>query len=414
MPGSVKDMINTLWTKNFTIITLGTVISAIGGVAMGFALSFVVFDNTGSTLMMALFAAASSLPGVILPVLISPYLDNFRRKPVIVGLDYLSAVIYLLFGLYLLKHSFSLPLYLLFSLLCGSIGSVYNLAYESLYPNLIPDGFAQKGYTISGMLYPTVTMVMTPVASILYTRLGLGVLCLGEGLLLAAAATVETQIRVEEHTKPGGKFSFGDYLGDFKEGFRYLKKEKGLLRIYGYMPITQGISQATEPLIRAWFRTAPGLNLTMYALFTTAEFIGRTVGGLIHYKVEIPPEKRFSLAYLVYVTYNIMDTVLLWLGFPLMLLNRGICGFLGINSATLRASSVQNYLPDNMRAKVNAVFNMLYALVPTLLTLAVGALGEVMDYRLCVTLVSAAGLLPCYLIMWRGREDVKKVYNRKY
>ena len=407
-------MKNTLWTKNFTIITLGTVISAIGGVAMGFALSFVVFDNTGSTLMMALFAAASSLPGIILPVLLSPYLDNFRRKPVIVGLDYLSAVIYLLFGLYLLKHSFSLPLYLLFSLACGSIGSVYNLAYESLYPNLIPEGFAQKGYTVSGMLYPTVTMVMTPVASILYTRLGLGVLCIGEGLLLAAAASVETQIRVEEHTKPGGKFSFSDYIGDFKEGFRYLKKEKGLLRIYGYMPITQGISQASEPLIRAWFRTAPGLNLTMYALFTTAEFIGRTIGGLVHYKFEIPPEKRFSLAYLVYVTYNIMDTVLLWLGFPLMLVNRGICGFLGINSATLRASSVQNYLPDNMRAKVNAVFNMLYALVPTLLTLAVGALGEVMDYRLCVTLVSAAGLLPCYLIMWRGREDVKKVYNRKY
>ena len=407
-------MKNTLWTKNFTIITLGTVISAIGGVAMGFALSFVVFDNTGSTLMMALFAAASSLPGIILPVLLSPYLDNFRRKPVIVGLDYLSAVIYLLFGLYLLKHSFSLPLYLLFSLACGSIGSVYNLAYESLYPNLIPEGFAQKGYTVSGMLYPTVTMVMTPVASILYTRLGLGVLCIGEGLLLAAAASVETQIKVVEHTKPGGKFSFGDYIGDFKEGFRYLKKEKGLLRIYGYMPITQGISQATEPLIRAWFRTAPGLNLTMYALFTTAEFIGRTIGGLVHYKFEIPPEKRFSLAYLVYVTYNIMDTVLLWLGFPLMLVNRGICGFLGINSATLRASSVQNYLPDNMRAKVNAVFNMLYALVPTLLTLAVGALGEMMDYRLCVTLVSAAGLLPCYLIMWRGREDVKKVYNRKY
>ena len=407
-------MQNTLWTKNFTIITLGTVISAIGGVAMGFALSFVVFDNTGSTLMMALFAAASSLPGVILPVLISPYLDNFRRKPVIVGLDYLSAVIYLLFGLYLLKHSFSLPLYLLFSLLCGSIGSVYNLAYESLYPNLIPEGFAQKGYTVSGMLYPTVTMVMTPVASILYVKLGLGILCIGEGLLLAAAASVETQINVEEHIKPGRKFSFHDYIRDFREGFRYLKKEKGLLRIYGYMPITQGVSQATEPLIRAWFRTAPGLNLTMYALFTTAEFIGRTVGGLVHYKFEIPPEKRFSLAYLVYVTYSIMDTVLLWLGFPLMLVNRGVCGFLGINSATLRASSVQNYLPDNMRAKVNAVFNMLYALVPTLLTLAVGALGEVMDYRLCVTLVSAAGLLPCYLIMWRGREDVKKVYNRKY
>lgn len=407
-------MKSTLWTKNFTIITLGTVISAIGGVAMSFALSFVVFDNTGSTLLMALFAAASSLPRILLPVLLSPYLDNFRRKPVIVGLDYLSAGIYLLFGLYLLRHEFSLALYLLFSLLCSSIGSVYNLAYNSLYPNLIPEGFAQKGYTVSGMLYPTVTMVMTPVASILYTKLGLGVLCVGEGLLLAAAATVETRIKVEERVKHGAKFSFQDYVRDFKEGFRYLKREKGLLRIYGYMPITQGISQATEPLIRAWFRTAPGLDITMYALFTTAQFIGRTIGGLVHYKFEIPPEKRFSLSYLVYVTYNLMDTALLWLGFPLMLVNRSICGFLGINSATLRESSVQNYLPDNMRAKINAVFNALYALVPTVLTVAVGALGEVMDYRLCVSLVSFAGLLPCYLIMWRGREDVKKVYNRKY
>ena len=77
-------MRQTLWTKNFTIITLGTVISAIGGVAMSFALGFVVFDTTGSTLATALFTAVSALPRVLLPVLLSPYLDNFRRKPVIV------------------------------------------------------------------------------------------------------------------------------------------------------------------------------------------------------------------------------------------------------------------------------------------------------------------------------------------
>lgn len=407
-------MSNTLWTKNFTIITLGTIVSAIGGVAMGFALGFVVFDNTGSTLQMALFTAVSSLPRILLPVLLSPYLDNFRRKPVIVGLDYLSGFIYLLFGWYLTRHAFSLPLYMFFSLLGGSIGSVYQLAYNSLYPNLIPEGFAQKGYTISAILYPTVIMIMTPIASILYTKLGIGILCLGEGVLLLIAATVETQIKISEQTRPGGKFSFQDYMKDFKEGFQYLKNEKGLLRIYSYMPITQGISEATDPLIRAWFCTAPGLNITMYALFTTAQFIGRTIGGIIHYKFDIPPKKRFSLAYMVYITYSIMDTVLLWLGFPLMLINRGICGFLGVNSATLRESSVQNYLPDNMRAKINAVFNALFALVPTVLTLAVGALGEVVDYRLCVSLVSICGVLPAYLIIWRGREDVKKIYNRKY
>ena len=48
------------------------------------------------------------------------------------------------------------------------------------------------------------------------------------------------------------------------------------------------------------------------------------------------------------------------------------------------------------------------------LTLAVGALGEVLDYRLCVVLASLSGVVLCHLIMWRGREDVKKVYNKRY
>ena len=315
---------HTLWTKNFTIITLGTVISAIGGVAMSFALGFVVFDATGSTLLSALFTAVSTLPQIVLPILVSPCLDNFRRRPVIFGLDYLSGVIYLLFGWYLLSHEFHLPLYLLFSFLASSIGSVYSLAYGSLYPNLIPEGFAQKGYAISGMIYPTVIMVMTPAASILYTRWGLAPICLGEGVLLLLAATLETRIRVEERTRAGEGFRLQAWVRDFREGFAYLKREKGLLRIYSYMPITQGISEGTDPLIRAWFRTTPGMDITMYALFTTAQFIGRTIGGLVHYKWEIPPQRRFSFAYMVYIAYHLMDAALLWLGFPLMLVNRGV------------------------------------------------------------------------------------------
>lgn len=156
------------------------------------------------------------------------------------------------------------------------------------------------------------------------------------------------------------------------------------------------------------------MDITMYALFTTAQFIGRTIGGLVHYKWEIPPQRRFSFAYMVYIAYHLMDAALLWLGFPLMLVNRGVCGFLGVNSATMRESSVQNYLPDHMRAKINAVFNALFALLSALFTVGMGALGEVLDYRLCVVLASLSGVVLCHLIMWRGREDVKKVYNKRY
>ena len=60
----------TLWTKNFTIITLGTVVSAIGGVAMSLALSLVVFDETGSTWLSGVYTAVTLIPGITLPLFV--------------------------------------------------------------------------------------------------------------------------------------------------------------------------------------------------------------------------------------------------------------------------------------------------------------------------------------------------------
>lgn len=407
-------MKNTLWTKNFIIITMGTIISAIGGTAMSFAMSFVVFDNSQSTLLAGIFSAVSLIPSLILPVVISPYLDRFRRKPVIVGLDCLDGILYLIFAFYLLKQPFSYPVYMVFSLITSSTGTIYNLAYNSLYPNLIEKGFAQKGYTISGMIYPTAMVIMTPIAGFLYAKFGMATICFLEGSLLLLASAVETQIKITETCKREGKFSLKEYVNDLKEGWNYLKQEKGLCRIYAYMPITQGVSQGNSSLIIAFFQTTPGLGTALYAWFTVAEFVGRAIGGIIHYRFEIKPEKRFGFAYLVYLIYSGMDMMLLFLGYPFMLLNRAVCGFLGINSATLRESSVQNYIPDDKRAKLNAIFNTVFSLSGMIFYPFIGMLGEMFSYRVSLLMTGSLEIVFCYLIMYRGRNEVKKIYNQKY
>lgn len=407
-------MKQTLWTKNFIIITLGTIISAIGGTAMSFAMSFVVFDNSQSTLLAGVFSAVSLIPALILPIVVSPYLDRFRRKPVIVGLDCLDGILYLVFAFYLMSHSFRYPVYMVFSLMTSTTGTIYNLAYTSLYPNLIEKGFAQKGYTISGMIYPTVMVIMTPIAGFLYTRWGMSTICLLEGSLLLIASAVETQIKITEQCKREGKFSAKEYFSDLKEGWNYLRKEKGLCRIYAYMPITQGISQGNTSLVIAFFQTTPGLGTALYAWFTVAEFVGRTMGGIVHYRFEIKPEKRFGFAFLVYQVYGLMDIILLLLGYPFMLLNRAVCGFLGINSATLRESSVQNYIPDDKRAKLNGIFDAAFSLSGMIFYPLIGMLGEVFSYPVSMILTGGIEMFLCYLIMYLGKQDVKAVYNQKY
>ena len=66
------------------------------------------------------------------------------------------------------------------------------------------------------------------------------------------------------------------------------------------------------------------------------------------------------------------------------------------------------YLPDHLRARINAYESMLITAASAVLSLAVGALGEVMDYRLCVSLCAAATMLFCWGSVFRRRGEVRE------
>lgn len=404
----------TLWTKNFIIITLGTISSAIGGIAMNFAFSLVIFDQSQSTFLTGLFGSISMIPAIVVPLLIAPLLDNKPRKPMIVGIDFITGILYILFALYLCFSGFSYVGYVIFSLIISTTGSIYYLTYNSFYPNLIPKGFAQKGYAVSSLIYPTVTVFVTPVAAFLYSNMGIEFICVMEGMLLLISASLEHFIDVSEKQSKDKVMGWRDYLNDMKEGLYYLKEEKGLLKLYSYLPVTQGIGEGLISLQVAFFQSSPVLTTTMYSFFTVAEFIGRTIGGIVHYKFTIPKEKRFSLAVFVYYTYAFMDAVLLFIGYPFMLVNRCICGFLGINSATLRESSVQSYVPDEKRAKINALFLTVFSISGMFFRFLIGVLGELFAYPIAMAICAVINMVTCYIFVVRGKEEIAPIFNSDY
>ena len=69
-----------LWTRNFLLVILASAIGTVGAIAGGFALAFLVFDETGSTLASALIVAIQLLPHLLLPVLIAPFMDRLPRN----------------------------------------------------------------------------------------------------------------------------------------------------------------------------------------------------------------------------------------------------------------------------------------------------------------------------------------------
>lgn len=400
-----------VWSKDFTLITIGTIISAIAGQTISLPLSLLVFDETGSTLLSAFLFISGMIPNVILPIFIAPIIDRYPKKKTIVGLDFLTGFLFLLIAYIVSVTGFKYSLYLFFSFITGIIGTIYHLTYQSWFPDLIPIGFEQQGYAVSSSIYPTVMIVMSPIAAYLYKTFSINVLFVIIGILTIVAATFEVFITNIHNVHRDSKFDFKEYKTDILSGFNFLKEERGIRNIYTYMSVTNGVANGLYLMIQAYFQTVSFLTITMLAFLRSAETVGRIIGGAVQYKVDVPPRKRYGITKFVYTTYETMDILLLFTPYPLMIANRFICGFLGMTSATLRETSVQSYLPSNMRAKVNAVFNVFVSLSIILFQIIAGFLGDLIGYRKVVVLLSVFSLLVMFIFIIIPSEENRKVYE---
>lgn len=402
--------ISKLWTKDFSLITSATILSAIGGEAMNLPISLLVFDKTKSTFLSAVILVCGMLPDVVFSILVAPVIDKGSKKKWIVGLDILNAVIYVLMGFYILKYPFSFVLYAVFTLVVGTISVFYRLASAAWYPDLIPVGMEQKGFAVNSTIYPTVEIIMAPVAAFLYQSISLGIIFFAVAGLTVIAVIAEANIR-EVFSEAAEKYDFRQYKKDIAEGFTFLKKEKGIRNIYTYMSITNGASSGVSIMTQAFYQTQPWLTVTMLGFLKSSETIGRVIGGLFQYRKEIPSKMRYGVTKFVYTFYDSMDSVLLFMPYPLMIVNRFMCGALGTTSATIRETAVQSYLPQAIRARINAFFNVIFAVGSIVFQLIAGFMGQYISYRTAALILGLFTLGSSFIFIWIPSKENRRVYE---
>ena len=120
-----KTTDNPLWTRDFTILTAGSVVSMFGNALAYFAMDLMVLDITGSTLMFAVYNILYMLPNALAPVLIGPFLDRFSRKRTIYTLDFLTAGLFAVLTVLMLTGHAGIYVLAASNLLLGAIGGVY-------------------------------------------------------------------------------------------------------------------------------------------------------------------------------------------------------------------------------------------------------------------------------------------------
>ena len=409
--------VSPLWTRDFTIITLGSVISMLGNSMSGFALSLLVLDYTGSNLLYAIYIATFTLPQIVMPIFSGAILDRFSRKKTIYTLDFLSSGVYLVAALILSRGWFSFPMLAVFCFIIGSIKSIYYVAYDSFYPLLISEG----AYSIASVL-ETLSALIIPIATYFYNLFGIAPLLGINALCFFIAATAETQIRAEEHyiakqrdalALEEQRSSGRQLLRDIKEGFQYLMGEKGLLRVAIYFTFSMLASGASQVITLPYFKSTFSNGEYIYMLVWGMAIFGRAIGGGIHYRVKLPVQHKYLIALTVYVVISLCEGFYLYFPLPVMMASCFLNGILGVTSYTIRISATQSYVPDEKKGRFNGAFNMLNTVGSFTGNLLAGALVAFLPVRGVLTgfmLVTAAAAV---VVIGGGRKDVSAIYNRQ-
>lgn len=412
-----KENTNPLWTRDFTIITLGSVVSMVGNSLSGFAMSLMVLDYTSSSLFYAIYIMVFTLPQLIVPVFSGAILDRFSRKKTIYTLDYISSLLYLTVGLLLFNGWFNYPLFALFVFILGSIQSIYQVAYQSFYPMLISEGNFSKAYSVASML-ESVTVFIVPVSTLVYNVFGIGPLMLANALCFFIAATVETRIKTEEKYVTDQKATeeknkIHQMLSDTKKGFEYLWQEKGLFFIALYFLFSSISGGASNVIYLPYMKANFAHGEYYYLLFGGFMMLGRVITSSWHYRNKLPVNKKFLITFIVYTTLSLINGALLYLPLALMFILGFIQGCMGVTSYTIRISATQSYVPDEKKGRFNGAFNMLSVLGCLIGEGIAGVLSELMDMRLVVVLVEVVVFASAVLIMGGGRKSVAPIYNRE-
>lgn len=407
---------NPLWTRNFTIITLGSVVSLCGNAISGFAMSLLVLDLTGSSLLYATFVAVYTLPQIFVPILSGALLDRFSRRKTIFLLDYTSSVLYAVAGVLLKLGLFTFPVLTVFAFTVGCINSVYTVAYQSFYPLLITEGNFSRAYSIASVL-ETLAAVAVPVSAFAYDRIGIVPLMFANTVFFFTAATAETQIKVEETYRNeaaapvNGRFR--QMLTDTKEGFRYLRAEKGLLCVGVYFFFCSMGGGASSVITLPYFQKTFSNGKYFYMLVMGMNVLGRGLGGLYHYKRTLPARQKFTIALCVYLLLAVNDAFYLYLSIPFMMAVQLINGVTSVTSYTIRISSTQSYVPDGKKGRFNGAFTLLSTLGTFAGEMGAGALAEIFPMRPVLAGFLLLNGLAAAVFIGGGKKYVKEIYNRQ-
>lgn len=378
-------------SRNYFLLWSGQLVSQIGDRFYMIALAWWLLENTGSTVTMGLFLAASTLPEMLLGPFAGGFADRWNRKVIIVTADILRGLVVLTVTLLQAQGALAVWHCFVMTVLLSLGTAFFNTTVMAVIPQVVERDELPRANALSQMVSGGAT-VLGPVAGAAFVSMaGYGPVFLVNALSYLVSALLEGFLRL-----PGGKkMNEKKMLQGLKEGISFIVRSREVLVIILVIALVHvffGSLSVSAPFLA---RSLNGNGVQNLGFLETMIGGGMVLGAvLIHRKAALKWSSLFTavlVAGLCFMTTGIISSAGLKTKLPYLAVFL-LIGFSVATASVYWRSLLQAQVPNEMAGRV---FGVCTTVANVSLPLSFATFGALLKhFSIAVTLTGCgAGLV---------------------
>ena len=217
-----------LFSKDFTLVVIGQIISLFGNATIRFALPLYLLNLTGSSALYGTVTACAFIPAILLSPVGGIVADRINKRNIMVILDFFTAAVILAFTLLMNGASLILLLTVTLMLLYGIAGA-YQPSVQASIPALADQDNFMAANSIINTISSFASLIGPVLGGVLYSAYGLKpvlwvcMVC----FLMSAVMEIFIKIPFQKQASDGGILKTA--RTDFAESIHFIRKEKPVI-----------------------------------------------------------------------------------------------------------------------------------------------------------------------------------------
>lgn len=214
-----------LFSKDFTLVVIGQIISLFGNAILRFALPLYLLRTTGSASLFGIVTACSFLPMIVLSLLGGVLADRVNKRNIMVGLDFGTAVLMIVFSLFIGKLPI-VPLFIVTLMLLYGISGTYQPAVQASMPVLASEKNLLAANATINQISSLAGLLGPVVGGILYGAFGITPILIISIICFTASAVMEIFIKIPFEKKENSGSVLSILKADLSESLQFVRVEK--------------------------------------------------------------------------------------------------------------------------------------------------------------------------------------------